>query len=70
MAWTQGDLDALDAAYKSGAETVRMADGRQVGYRSVDEYFALRRLMLADIADAAGATVIRFVKVGIASGVE
>ncbi len=69
MVWTQATLDALDLAYASGAETVRFADGRQVGYRSVDEYLALRRLMLTDIAEAAGQTVVKLVRVGFTSGV-
>lgn len=70
MPFVQADVDALDAAYKSGALIVRLADGRTVTYRTVPEYLRLRSAMLEDIADAAGMTVVRFVKVGHASGVE
>lgn len=42
MAWTQDDLDALDAALALGAKEVRYADGRQVVYRSVSEMMGIR----------------------------
>jgi len=70
MAFVQADVDALDAAYKSGAEGIRTADGRAVNYRTIEEYRALRAFMLEDIAIAAGGTAIQLVRVGIASGVE
>lgn len=69
MAFVQADIDALDSAYKSGAESVRLADGRTVAYRTIEEYLALRRHMQDEIAGAAGSTVTSLVKVGIASGV-
>jgi len=67
--FVQGDLDALDAAYKSGAQMVRCADGRQHELRSIEEYQALRRLILNDINEAAGMTATRLVRVGFQSGV-
>lgn len=70
MAFVQADIDALDAAYKSGALSVRFADGRTVTYRTLDEYLRYRSKMVEEVADAAGMSVVRFVKVGHASGVE
>ncbi len=67
--FVQADVDALDAAYKSGALVIRTADGRTHTLRTVDEYLRLRGLILAEIAEAAGMTVNRLVKVGHASGV-
>ena len=53
MAWTQEDIDNLDEAFKSGANKVKHAD-KEVGFRSVEEYKALRELMQADILAASG----------------
>ena len=50
MAWTQADLDALDEAFKSGASSIGHGDKR-VTFRSVEEYKALRRMMLEDLLD-------------------
>lgn len=68
MPWTQADVDALDAAYKSGAEQTTLADGRSVRLRSYEEYLALRRLMQDEIAGAAGVTVSKLVRVGLSRG--
>lgn len=56
MAFTQADIDALDAAFKSGASSVRTADGKQVTYRSIDEYERLRSRMKTDVDAASTAT--------------
>lgn len=69
MAFVQGDLDALDSAYKTGAVMVRLADGRTHQLRSVAEYERLRRLIQDAITLAAGEPVTRLVRVGHASGV-
>lgn len=46
MAWTQADIDALDAAYKDGAGSVSH-DGKSISWRSIEEYKELREMMLA-----------------------
>lgn len=40
VTWTQDDVDALQAAIKSGAKTVKYAD-REVTYHSLDEMLRL-----------------------------
>lgn len=54
MAWTQTDLDRLDAAFSRGIRRVTFVDGQTVEYYSVAEYQSLKRDMQADIAAAAG----------------
>ncbi|TBW33364.1 hypothetical protein EYW49_20610 [Siculibacillus lacustris] len=49
MAWTQADLDALDAALALGAREVRYADGRMVVYRSVREMMGIRGGIVATL---------------------
>lgn len=66
MAFTQTDLDQLDAAYKVGAESARIQD-REYQLRSIDEYQRLRGMMLADIESAT--PVSRHLYVGHTSGV-
>jgi len=53
MAFTQTDLDALDAARKQGARRVRFQD-REFEFDSVDDYLKLRNLILNDIAQQSG----------------
>jgi roadblock/LC7 domain-containing protein len=48
MAWTQTDLDAIDAAIASGELTVSV-NGRLVTYRSIAELLRARAAMLASI---------------------
>jgi len=50
MAWTQADLDALDAAMKGGELTVRYGD-RSITYRDLDEMLRLRALMKQEVAE-------------------
>lgn len=63
MAWTQADVDNLDAAYKSGAVRTTLADGSSVEFRSIDEYLKLRTLMvngvIAEQAAGGSATPVR-----------
>lgn len=54
MAWTQTDLDALDAAIKRGVRRVSYQNG-SVEYHSLDEMLKLREVMTAEIAGAATA---------------
>jgi len=51
MAYTQAQLDALDAAIASGALSVRYAD-QQVTYRSLQEMQAIRDKMAAALNPA------------------
>ena len=43
MAWTQSDLDALDANIASGVLQTRFADGREVRYQTLDHMLMARR---------------------------
>lgn len=49
MAWTQADIDALDAANSGNRKSVTMSDGRSVTWGSVDDYIRLRKMMLAEV---------------------
>ena len=53
MAWTQSDLDTLDAAITSGKKRVTFADGRTIEYQDVDKFLQLRREMKAELNAAA-----------------
>jgi len=48
MAWTQADLDKLDAAIKSGVLSVRYGD-RTVQYQSTADLMAARRAIAAEV---------------------
>ena len=50
MAWTQADIDALEAAMASGEMTVRSPDGRLVTYQSLDDMLKLRAAMREEVA--------------------
>jgi hypothetical protein len=63
MAYQQSDLDALDAAYKSGASRVDLPGVGTVTYRSFDEYQRLRNQMVRDINASAGTKRVRRVKI-------
>lgn len=49
MAFTQTDLDAIDAAIASGELTVK-SNGREVTYRSMDDLLKARSTIQAGIA--------------------
>jgi hypothetical protein len=68
--FTQADVDALDAAQKTGAKTIRTADGRTITNPPVAEYFVLRQFMLNEIAGAAGQPIARLLHAGHQTGVE
>lgn len=55
MAYTQNDLDAVDAAIADGNLTVRMAD-RMVTRRSIDELLAMRAHIAAKLQEASHVT--------------
>ena len=49
MAWTQTELDAIDAASASGELTVQHSDGRRITYRTVQELKAARAMVSAEV---------------------
>jgi len=53
MAFTQTDLDSINAAITAGELRVRGSDGREVLYRSVDELLKARELVKAELDAAA-----------------
>lgn len=55
MAWTQDDLDKLNAAIAQGVNSVAYRD-RTVTYRSQKEMLELRSMMRSEIATANNAT--------------
>lgn len=57
MAWSQADLDALDAALALGARKVRYADGREVEYRSVREMKGIRDDIAQSLAGSSARTL-------------
>jgi hypothetical protein len=60
MAWTQSQLDAIEAAIASGELTVRFGD-RTVTYRSMDELLQARAVIKEAIDAGAGKVADRFV---------
>ncbi len=59
MAWTQSQLDAIEAAIASGELTVRFGD-RTVTYRSMDELLQARAVIKESIDAGAGKAADRF----------
>jgi hypothetical protein len=53
MAWTQDQLDAIEAAIASGELTVRFGD-RMVTYRSMDELLRARDVIRDGLAAQSG----------------
>lgn len=45
MAFTSSDIEALDAAYRSGSRKVTTSDGKTVEFHSIQDYERLRALM-------------------------
>lgn len=59
MSFTTDDLTAINNAVKSGALSVRYADGRAVTYQSLADLLRVRDLIRADlglVGDDAGRT--------------
>lgn len=54
MAFTQTDIDALDALYAKGAQRMRNGN-EEVQFRTVAEYTTLRARMLADVSGTSSA---------------
>lgn len=49
MAWTQGDLDTLDAAIANNVRDVVFADGRSVRYQDADKMLQVRKAIKAEL---------------------
>lgn len=60
MAWTQADLDKLDAALANGSavQTIAFAD-QSFTFRSIDEMLKLRAVMAQALNAAAGGSAYR-----------
>ena len=67
MAYTQSDLDALQAALAKGEKRVSFGD-KTVEYRSVEELQAAIRTVEAEIARNTGASPKRQIRVTTAKG--
>lgn len=52
MAWSEQDLDKIDAALASNVRKVTYADGRTVEYQNADQMLAVRKSMKAELAAA------------------
>jgi hypothetical protein len=59
VAWTQQQLDAIEAAIASGELTVRFGD-RTVTYRSMEELLQARAVIKDALAAESGAATDRF----------
>lgn len=49
MAWSQTDLDKIDAALANNVRKVTFADGRTVEYQNADQMLAVRKSMKAEL---------------------
>lgn len=70
MAITQADIDALDDAQKTGAQTIRTADGRTLTNPKPADYLLLRQWMVNEIARAAGTPSSSLLHAGHQTGVK
>lgn len=64
MAWTQGDLDALDAAMKTGVKKVVFEDGRSREFHDLADLMKLRTTIKAELAADASQVAPRRTVVG------
>lgn len=67
MAYTQADLEALQAALAKGEKRVSFGD-KTVEYRSIEELQAAIRTVEAEIARSVGAPAKRQIRVTTAKG--
>lgn len=58
MPWLPSDLEALEAAIKTGVSEVRYAD-RSVRYQSLEEMLALRQIMRESIEGGSSGGQVR-----------
>lgn len=62
MAFTQADVDRINAAIAGGAKRVRFSDGSETEFRDVSDLMRARNLAMADVAAAAGTGGSRIVR--------
>lgn len=55
MAWTQADLDTVDAALANGTKTVKFSDGREIVNQDSDKLLQVRNSIKAELNAAATA---------------
>lgn len=55
MAFTQSDVDALQAAIAGGVRKVTFADGRSTEYQNLDQMLAALTVMRGDVAKGSNA---------------
>lgn len=55
MAYTQADLDALNASIAKGIKSVTFADGRKTEYQTLADMLSLRKEMKLEVAAVANA---------------
>lgn len=64
MAWTQADLDALDAALKGGLKKVVFEDGRSQEFQTTADLLRLRSTIKGELAASASQVAPRRTIVG------
>jgi hypothetical protein len=69
MAYTQADLDHLNAAIAGSELSVQFADGRRVQYRSIAELLQARRTVQAEIDRTAGDRPPRAFRITVGKGI-
>lgn len=65
MAWSQADLDNLDAAIATGATLVKFGagpDSREVRYRSLADMLSTRTIIADALAPAGNKSLVTFVE--------
>lgn len=58
MAWSQTDLDRIDAALSNNLRKVTFADGRTFEYQNADQMLAVRKAIRSELM-AARSQVVR-----------
>jgi phage baseplate assembly protein gpV len=53
MAWTQTDLDRIDAALAANVKSVTFSDGRQTTYQDTDKMLEVRKAIKAELLASA-----------------
>lgn len=67
MAWSQTDLDTLDAAIATGVRKVRYAD-REVEYQSIPDMLIARTELVNTLSKTNGPKQVRMVQIYTRSG--
>jgi hypothetical protein len=62
MAWTQTDLDAVEAAIGQPEATISFSDGSSITYRSTSELLKTRDAIKSALNGASGAVRCTFAK--------